>query len=875
MLQTLGLRTLPNQTFIGKAGFKFLGVLCHPTGPLVSESALSRRDTKLTLLDESSAFKKRIRQSLAIGIGWALLAGSTHTFAASNQNVVQALDGSEHYACIDDLWHVNFTNVRSQNRDACYYDTIYGGSDPALGLAYEGASVVSQFVPLTLITNHALNKSGTFVFQDSEQYYWCVSLSYIPSISIRYTNIAALPNDPAAINQDNCFQAFIPTNSNPNISSNSVMTASENQTSVGTVTAEDVDGDTISYSIFGGSDASAFSMNSSSGVLTFNTAPDYETQNSYSVEVTADDGNGATDTQNLTLNVDDVNEAPSVSGESISGSPLVGQELTASGTFSDPDAGDTASNGALSFQWYKASNSACDSKRRLNGATDSTYTVPKGVINKYLCVTITPIDDEGLSGTPVTVTTSTSVPKIDQAITFNDPGHKTYGEASFALGATADSGLTVSTSASPTSVCTITGDNLTIVSPGTCTVTASQTGNAKYAAAANVTHTFNIAKKAITATADDKTRVYGAENPTATFTYSGGALGIDTPPTATFPSLSTNVGTHEISCSGGSDENYEITSCEAGTLTITQKAISVTADDKTKVYGEANPVLTVSYSGLVNGDTELSSPPTLATTAESTTGTGTIAITCTGGSDPNYSLSGECTAGTLTLTKKTITATADAKSRAYHTPNPALTVTYDGLVNGETAMSTPPTLATTAETTSAIGEYEITCHINTDANYNLTSCTDSVLTITKADSTTTIDSDNADPSITGQSITVDVSVTSSISATPTGTVMIDDGYSNTCEMTLNGGTGSCELTPADRHTTLTATYSGDSLFNGSSDTEEHISLVADIPLGTFTVPANAITIITIPVEDSQTPISSPDGSSLDATETITIRVILK
>ncbi|WP_394364547.1 MBG domain-containing protein, partial [Flavobacterium nitrogenifigens] len=32
----------------------------------------------------------------------------------------------------------------------------------------------------------------------------------------------------------------------------------------------------------------------------------------------------------------------------------------------------------------------------------------------------------------------------------------------------------------------------------------------------------------------------------------------------------------------------------------------MTADDKSKPYGSANPTLTVSYSGFVNGDTEAS-----------------------------------------------------------------------------------------------------------------------------------------------------------------------------------------------------------------------------------------------------------------------------
>ena len=61
----------------------------------------------------------------------------------------------------------------------------------------------------------------------------------------------------------------------------------ENQTGIGTITTDD-DGDTLSFSL-SGTDASSMSINSSSGVLVFNSAPDYETKTSYSATVTASD----------------------------------------------------------------------------------------------------------------------------------------------------------------------------------------------------------------------------------------------------------------------------------------------------------------------------------------------------------------------------------------------------------------------------------------------------------------------------------------------------------------------------------------------------------------------------------------------------------
>ncbi|WP_207267382.1 VCBS domain-containing protein [Pseudomonas sp. FW300-N1B4] len=96
----------------------------------------------------------------------------------------------------------------------------------------------------------------------------------------------------------------------------------ENTTAVTTVTATDADlpAQTLSYSILNtaGTDFSKFSI-SSSGVLTFNSAPDYENaqdvggadgDNAYVVDVLVADGNGGTDTQTITVNVQNVVETP-------------------------------------------------------------------------------------------------------------------------------------------------------------------------------------------------------------------------------------------------------------------------------------------------------------------------------------------------------------------------------------------------------------------------------------------------------------------------------------------------------------------------------------------------------------------------------------
>ena len=84
-----------------------------------------------------------------------------------------------------------------------------------------------------------------------------------------------------------------------------------------------------------------------------------------------------------------------------------------------------------------------------------------------------------------------TVNKANQTITFNALSDnalsdKNCGDSSFALTATASSGLDVSYASSGTGVATISGSTVTIVGAGTTTITASQSGNVNYNAAANV-----------------------------------------------------------------------------------------------------------------------------------------------------------------------------------------------------------------------------------------------------------------------------------------------------------------------------------------------------------------------------------------------------
>ena len=263
--------------------------------------------------------------------------------------------------------------------------------------------------------------------------------------------------------------------------------------------------------------------------------------------------------------------------------------------------------------------------------------------------------------------------------------------------------------------------------------------------------TLTITKATLTVTADDQTKVYGETNPALTFKYSGfkgtdSAADLTTPPTCTTEATQYSgvAGSpYAITCSGGADDNYAFTYVD-GKLTITKATLTVTADDQTKVYGETNPALTFKYSGFKGTDSaaDLTTPPTCTTEATQYSGVAgsPYAITCSGGADDNYAFT--YVDGKLTITKATLTVTADDQTKVYGETNPALTFKYSGFKGTDSAadLTTPPTCTTEATQYSGVAgsPYTITCSGGADDNYAFT-YVDGKLTITKATLTVTAD----------------------------------------------------------------------------------------------------------------------------------------
>ena len=252
----------------------------------------------------------------------------------------------------------------------------------------------------------------------------------------------------------------------------------------------------------------------------------------------------------------------------------------------------------------------------------------------------------------------------------------------------------------------------------------------------------------LTITADSKSKVYGAGNPGLTLSYSGfvnseTSTALTTAPTvvSTAVTSTTEVGTYtgDLVASGGVSSNYTF-SYVAGNFEVTKAVLTATAEPKTKVYGEANPLLTFLYSGWVNGVETIDVAPSITTTVDGTTIVGTYAdaITLSGGSDNNYTFS--LVSGDLEVTKAVLTATADNQTKVYGEANPLLTFLYSGWVNGDDAedLTTKPSASTTVTVTSPVAVYSggITIAGGVDENYNFSynaadfSVTKATLTVT-------------------------------------------------------------------------------------------------------------------------------------------------
>jgi uncharacterized repeat protein (TIGR02543 family) len=240
-----------------------------------------------------------------------------------------------------------------------------------------------------------------------------------------------------------------------------------------------------------------------------------------------------------------------------------------------------------------------------------------------------------------------------------------------------------------------------------------------------------IAKAALTATADNKTVIYGDAVPTYTVTYEGWQGEDDaTVLTGTIAyaceyAPTSIVGEYTITPSGVSNPNYAITFIN-GKVTVNKAALTITADNKEVIYGDEAPLYTAVFEGWKNEEDEsdLDELDYICTYEQgSPVGTYTIAPTA---ADHNYDIT--ITDATLTVNQATVfVSDADIQEAKFVDGNTDAVVLNAGVLNG-IKLSDPIGHVTTASfSDAAVGEgktitmyYELTGDAALLANYNLT-----------------------------------------------------------------------------------------------------------------------------------------------------------
>ena len=238
-------------------------------------------------------------------------------------------------------------------------------------------------------------------------------------------------------------------------------------------------------------------------------------------------------------------------------------------------------------------------------------------------------------------------PLQNQSIVFNALSTAVYGDAPIVLTATASSGLPISFSSSNTNIVSVTGNTITILAPGTVSITASQAGNTNYNPALNVIQPFVVNPKMLSITgATVANKLYdGNTNATITGSILNGIVGSDTVlvnGTGNFATSNVGTGiavTSTQTLSGPNANRYTLTLPSGLSADITQASQTITFTALTPKNTADLPFTlnATSTSGLPI--TYTSSNTAVATVVGNTVtivGAGTTIITASQAGNSNY-----------------------------------------------------------------------------------------------------------------------------------------------------------------------------------------------------------------------------------------------
>lgn len=326
-------------------------------------------------------------------------------------------------------------------------------------------------------------------------------------------------------------------------------------------------------------------------------------------------------------------------------------------------------------------------------------------------------------------TVSTSI-TLKSAATINIPANNTftYGDAPAVWPYTSNSSGAVSFSSNNTAVAVMEDGKVKVLKPGTATITVTQQEDATYGKTMVQTD-ITVLRKALLLTMNSTpviSKVYdGTTTATiqpANYSLTGVLPGADIDITGTAVYASKNQGTavgitwEQLALKGASSAYYDLLLPSIATTgEILPRPLTVTATPARKVYGQNDPstfAYTITQGALLPGDMF-----TGKAAREEGEGVKSYQITSGTLAAANYTLT--FNPATFDITPAALLVTAEDKTMARGATLPALTYTFSGFVNNETAavLKSAPQTSTTATSASPEGTYAIVVNGAAADNY--------------------------------------------------------------------------------------------------------------------------------------------------------------
>ncbi|KOA21436.1 bacterial Ig-like domain (group 1) [Clostridium homopropionicum DSM 5847] len=162
------------------------------------------------------------------------------------------------------------------------------------------------------------------------------------------------------------------------------LTLNEDEAGNGTLQGSDVDGDELTYSIVSGPSHGKVELGVN-GEYTYTPAANYNGEDSFTYKV--NDGKEDSNTAQISITVKAINDAPTATEVSISGTAQVGLTLTGSYTYGDVDSDQESGS---SFKWYRSDDVNGTNKTEIVGATSISYILTSEDKGKYISFEVTP-----------------------------------------------------------------------------------------------------------------------------------------------------------------------------------------------------------------------------------------------------------------------------------------------------------------------------------------------------------------------------------------------------------------------------------------------------------------------------------------------------